>query len=275
MYGSYAVNLVKSLKAYEPTIKVCLVHDNKAIDHLTPSELGLFDVLKEAGKSDYTIDGRTQYQRMKLCVYDYTPFENTLYIDVDTLWFPDKPVNTFIDNLLSHDFYIGKNGDYNALTRKKQGSNYTFWGEPFRICRYFGIKNKLPQTISGVFWFKKSEFCDKLFKRALEIYADKKAPTQKWANGKADEYCFNVALAEMNYSQENLHVVYFDKSNGKIDRAAMYRNFWGIAAGGNRLSIEVRSMYEDLVDMYDTNFGHTIKRRCPDKAALISERRNY
>lgn len=212
---------------------------------------------------------------MKLCAYKYSPFDSTLYIDVDTLWFPEKPIFSFIDKLKDFDFYIGKNGDYNPITRRKIGSNYTFWGEPFRISNYFNLKSLLPQTISGVFWFKKSDFSEKIFARSLQIYADQRAPTQKWANGKADEYCFNVALAEVSYTQPNVHFIYFDKANGKIDRQAMFSNFWGIAAGGNRLSSEVRSMYEDLVDMYDKKLGYTIQRRCPDKAVLITERKNY
>ena len=231
--------------------------------------------MTEADVSDYTIKGRTQYQRLKLCAYKYSKFDNTLYIDVDTLWFPEKPVSEFIAKLNEHDFYIGKNGDYDPIQKKKLGSHYTFWGEPFKISRYFNLQNLLPQTISGVFWFKKSEFCNKVFRRALAVYSDVKAPTQKWANGMADEYCFNVALSELNYKQPNVHFVYFDKANGKLDRKTMFNNFWGIAAGGNRLSTDVRSMYDDLVDLYDTKLGFTIKRRCPDKAAVISERRNY
>lgn len=255
-------------------IKICLVHDNKAITHLSQDELLLFDFVKVADSTDYIVNGSTQYQRMKLCVNKYTPFDNTLYIDVDTLWFT-KPISELISILADHDFYIGKNGDYDPIARKKIGSNYTFWGEPFRISRHFGLKNLLPQTISGVFWFKKCEFTQQVFKRALQVYADRKAPTQKWANGMADEYCFNIALSEAGYKQPNVHFVYFDKANGKLDRKTMFLNFWGIAAGGNRLSNEVRSMYDDLVDMYDTQLGFTIKRRCPDKAAVISERRNY
>lgn len=275
LYGSYAVNLAKSVRAYEPSIKIALIHDNKAIQHLTESEKSLFDILTVADPADYTIAGKTQYQRMKLCAYKYSPFESTLYIDVDTLWFPNKPISEFIDHLKDKDFYIGKNGDFDPIKKKNLGSNYTFWGEPLRISKYFRLRNLLPQTISGVFWFKKSDFAEKIFNRALQVYADPKAPTQKWANGKADEYCFNVALSEANYQQGNVHIVYFDKANGNINRETVYLNFWGIAAGGNQLSPAVRSLYEDLVDLYDKALNCTLTRRCPDKIVMIAERRNF
>lgn len=275
MYGSYAVNLAKSVKACEPTIKICLVHDNKAIAHLNDEEKKLFDILTVADPADYTIGGKAQYQRMKLCAYKYSPFISTLYIDVDTLWFPNKPISEFISKLSDKEFYIGKNTDFDPADKVKKMSNYTYWGDPVKTSRYFKLKNKMPQTISGVFWFKKSEFAQNVFDRALQVYEDPKAPTQKWANGKADEYCFNVALSEMAYDQANAHIVYFDKANGVMGREQMYLNFWGIAAGGNKLSKEVRQLYEELVDLYDKTMNCTLTRRCPDKIVMISERRNY
>jgi hypothetical protein len=265
-----------SLKAYEPSIFIHLVHDEKAIANLTEKEIDLFDSLAVANPRDYTVKGEKQYQRMKLCVSKYTPFENTLYIDVDTLWFPGKKVSELVSSLMAHDFFIGKNADYDVSDKKKYIS-YTFWEEPGRICRYFKLK-KLPQTISGVFWFKQTEFTSKVFARALEIYNDPKAPCRRWANGKPDEYCLNTALSEMNFEQENAHLVYFDKTNGEIPRKAMYNNFWGIALGGNRLSDEVRRLANELVDYYHSEqfaFNMEFKRPYLDKAAVIKERRNF
>lgn len=283
-----------SIKAYEPAIQICLVHDEKAISHLSDTEKSLFDILKVADPIDYTIEGKTQYQRMKLCAYKYSPFESSLYIDVDTLWFPEKKISDLIDRLQAHNFFIGKNGEFDPGTKKhvsrveeidqdgnkkvtlvQAPNNYTYWGEIWKIQRYHRLKNSIPQTISGVFWFKKCSFCDALFTRTLEIYADKKAPCNKWANGKPDEYCFNVALSEMAYEQPNTHFVYFDKTNGNLTREVMFNNYWGMAAGGNRLSEAVRSLYNDLVNLYHQAFKFESKRMHIDKINVISERRNY
>lgn len=264
-----------SVKAYEPSIQIALVHDNKAIAHLKPEEKALFNNLIVADASDYTIDGGTQYQRMKLCANKYSPFQNSLYIDVDTMWFPEKRITDLIDHLKGFDFFIGKNGEYDPATRKKTGLNYTYWGEVWKIQRYHRLKNPMPQTISGVYWFKRCDFTDRLFNRALEIYADKKAPCNKWANGKPDEYCFNVALSEMGYQQINSHIVYFDKTNGNIPREQMFNNFWGMAAGGNRLTERVKDLYNDLVNLYHQAFKFEIKRMHVDKIVTIAERRRY
>lgn len=264
-----------SIKAYEPSIKLCLVHDNKATAHLTKDELSLFDSFKIADPADYTINGQTQYQRLKLCLDKYTPFENTLYIDVDTLWFPKKKVSDLIEHLSGFDFYIGKNAEHKSGDKKVAVNGYTYWEDPEKIAQYFKLKNPLPQTISGVFWFKQCAFTKALFARSLVIYGDKFAPCAKWANGKPDEYCFNVALSEMNYSQRNCHLVYFDKANGQISREQMFLNFWGVAAGGNRLSDAVRLLYNDLVNLYHKAMPMPVKRLHVDKVAVIKERRKY
>jgi hypothetical protein len=264
-----------SIKAYEPNIAICLVHDETAIAHLNEKELALFNQFIVADPVDYTVQGKKQYQRMKLCALKYSPFDNTLYIDVDTLWFPKKKISQLISSFQKFDFFIGKNGEYDPTTKRKIANGYTFWGDPATISRYFNLKNPMPQTISGVFWFKKTAFTEKVFSRALEIFNDPMAPSVKWANGKADEYCFNVSLSELNYRQANTHIVYFDKCNGILGREQMYNNFWGIAAGGNKLIQQVRNLYNELVDALHEVFNLGVKRMHVDKSVVIKERRNF
>lgn len=264
-----------SLKAHDSDVQICLVHDKKSIAHLTDQEKELFDILKVAEESDYTVDGKKQYQRMKLCVDKYTPFDRTVYIDVDTIWFPAKSIKDLIEHLTPYDFYIGQNGKYFPANNIRTSKNYTYWEDPKRITRYFKLRNPIPQTISGVFYFTKTEFTTKIFKRCLEIFNDKLAPCIKWANGKPDEYCFNVALSESAYDQKNCHFVYFDKTNGIMERQKMYDNFWGMASGGNRLSVPMKDLHNELVDLFADNFGMATKRYHIDKAVVISERRSF
>lgn len=263
-----------SLRANEPSLNICLVHDKKSIEHLTEEEEGLFNYMAVADESDYTIDGKKQYQFTKLLVDKYTPFENTLYIDVDTLFFPNKNISQLLSGLSAHDFFIGQNGAYNPLNKTRTNNNYTYWSEPGSISKYFGLKNNLPQTVSGVFYFKKCAFTEKIFSRAREVYKDRRAPVVKWANGRPDEYCYNVALSEAGYSQPNCHFVYFDKINGQMDRKKMYDNFWGIATGGNKLIDSVKNLNNELVTLYAEAFGFK-PRLHVDKSKVITERRNF
>lgn len=264
-----------SLKAHDSNLLICLVHDTKSISHLDEEEFGLFDYMVVADENDYTIDGKKQYQYMKLILNKYTPFKNTLYIDVDTLFFPNKNISQLLSGLSKYNFFIGQNGSYNPLDRTRTNNNYTYWEEPGKISKYFNLKNSLPQTVSGMFYFKKCKFTENLFTRACEIYKDRKAPCVKWANGRPDEYCYNVALSEVGYSQKNCHFVYFDKINGGMERQKMYDNFWGIATGGNTLTHIVKSLHDDLVKLYVETMGFKNTRLHVDKSAVITERRTF
>lgn len=270
LYAACALNLAMSIKAYAPTAKITLVHD-ESINSLTEEELAFFDILKPVNDADYMIGGKKQYQRLKLCVDKYTDYEHTLYIDVDTIWFPEKDINKLFDSLEDKEFCIGYNGYYNPKTRAKTNLNYTYWGNPDEISRYFNLTNILPQTISGVFYFKKSEFTKDLFNSARNIYNDQNCPHIRWANGKPDEYCFNVALSILNYQQDETHFVYFDKVNGQMKNDQIYNYFWGAAAGGNKLQPVMKRLYNQLVDLYSNHFGIKTHYHI-DKKTVIPER---
>lgn len=268
LYGTCALNLAISIKAYDQTVPIILVHDEQSIEHLTEKELGVFDILKTADPADYVIGETKQYQRLKLCVDKYSDFDYTLYIDVDTIWFPRKKISDLIDKLKAYEFFIGQNGHYDPNTGIKSTQTYTFWEEPKTICDYFGIKNKLPQTVSGVFWFKKGEFSDRVFNRGREIYDDPNVPCKPWANGKPDEYCFNVALAEGGHNQQDSHIVFFDRINGALNSKQIYSSFWGLAIGGTKISDHMRGIYDGLVKLYAKVF-EIEPRYCQNKSGLV------
>lgn len=277
IYGTNAYNLALSLKAYDQ-IKICLLYDEAGIRKLGFSELSLFDYLIEIPESEYIIGGKKQYQIVKLLTYKYSPFDFTVYMDADSIWIPDKKVSDLIDNIKEHDFIIGMNGGYDVKTGKKHsstGKDYPYWGQPKLIADYFNIQNHLPQTVSGFFSFMKSDKAERIFNKALEVYKDEKAPTVQWANGKADEYCFNVAMGVLGYTQEPLHVFYFYKLNGNKDGEYIYKNFWGIAMGGHKIPDNLIILYNRLVNTLSIKMGKTVRYYHTNKANAIPERKIF
>lgn len=271
LYAANALNLAMSIKADAPEVSITLIHDD-TINILTEKEKTFFDLLKPVNKEDFFVNGKPQYQRLKICVDKYSDYEETLYIDVDSIWFPGKNINGLFDAVSGKEFLIGYNGHYDPMTNKKTNRNYTYWVDNLPwMCRYFDLKNKVPQTISGTFFFKKCAFSEELFKIARDVYDDLKAPVIKWGGGKPDEYCFNIALSKLNYTQEELHFLYFDKVNGIMPKDRMFSSFWGLAAGGNKLQLNIKRLYDDLVSLYSEHFGIE-KHFHVDKKTLIPER---
>ena len=110
-----------------------------------------------------------------------------------------------------------------------------------------------------------------MFYLALQVYDDKNAPCLNWGAGKADEYCFNVALAKLNYKQEDFHCLYFDKLHGFKEPFEIYRDYYGIAMGGHRMSEQVTVLYNKMVDKYCEIEGLQ-PRYHVNKASVITER---
>lgn len=281
LYGSCAFNLAMSVKAYDSDIKVALLHDNNSIKHLTPKEISIFDELIFIPESDYTIDGKKQYQYLKVCVDKYTPFDNTTVIDADTIWFPDKKFSWFLGEMIHRDFWIGYNDEYDLKRRSSKTANYTFWGlgtnsnsGAAKIVEYHKLTHNLPQTVSGIFFFKKGEFSTELFERARNIY-NNPSPNVPWANGKPDEYCFNVALSQMGYTQDRGHVVYFDKVCGKQSYEQIYGNYWCMANGGAKCEQFIRDLYNKLVKKYVIRLGYENLYYHVDKKDQIPERAKF
>jgi hypothetical protein len=271
LYVANALNLAMSIKADAPEVSITLIHDD-TINTLTEKEKTFFDILKPAKKEDFFINGKPQYQRLKICVDEYSDYEETLYVDVDSIWFPGKNIKNLFDAISEREFLIGYNGHYNPFTRQRTNKNYTYWIEnPATACSYFGLKNNLPQTISGTFYFKKGNFSEQMFKIAREVYDDPNAPHIRWGGGKPDEYCFNIALSKLNYSQEELHFLYFDKVNGAMPNEKIFQSFWGLAAGGNKLQLNIKRLYNDLVSLYSEHF-EIQKHYHVDKKTIIPER---
>lgn len=281
LYGNCAFNLALSIKKNSPDIPIALVYEDQSIRELTKEELSYFDHFVELDPALYTIGNSKQYQRAKLCVNMITNnpdinWDYTMYMDADNLWL-NRPVDELFDELESRPFYIGYNGQYHFVSKKKTNKNYTYWaanGEK-NICMYHGIKNILPQTISGFCYFKNGPEADSIFKKAREIYDDPKAPCITWAGGKPDEYCMNVSLGLHDYTQEHAHIFYFDNVNGGMREEAIMKKFWGFATGGNALAPKMIHLYNKLVNELCKKSGIESRHYHVDKKDVIKERAKF
>lgn len=279
LYGNAAFNLALSIKNTTPEAEIAIVYESETLSELTEHELTFFDHFIKIPSEFYTVEGKKQYQRAKLCINQITNtlgWTHTIYMDADNLWC-DKPVDWLFGQLSRKEFHIGCNGHYNVITKKYLGMGYTYWnnGSLESVCKYHGIKRILPQTISGFVYFKNGDYADEVFELAREVYDDPKAPTITWANGKPDEYCVNIALGKLDYEQEPAHIFYFDKINGTIKDELIYSKYWGFATGGNAVSPKLIHLYNRKVNVLCLK--HNIKTRHYhiDKKEVISERAKF
>jgi hypothetical protein len=279
LYGNLAFNLALSLKANEPTIPIALFCNDTAIARLKERHKGYFDHIIKVDPSDYLVDGKPQYQRVKCCVNKYTPFEKNLYIDADTLWLPNHKPSKLMEQIGDISFTaLNNGGKYLCSTLKEVRNGYTWWGNPEVITREWGLTTELWQLQTTMFFFQKSK-TEQYFKDCLRVYDTKDISVIGWANGKPDEYCFNVACA-LNGLYPHIYdwmPVYIQSLCGgrvvpKI--AELEENYWAISTVGHRINEKVALLYNNLLNKY------CILKSIPDrfyhvnKGELLPERKN-
>ena len=269
LYGSYAYNLTLSIKSYNPNIRVCLLHSEEAVSHLKKNELSVFDQQIIIPEEEYLFNGKPQYQYAKLLLDKFTPFENTVYLDADTILLPDKKIN--FQNYFQNDFTISSTGYYDAITAKMPNSKYQFWGNTQTITKHYNL-TKLPQTISDFICFKKGTITESIFDAARTIYKDNTAPTVVWAGGKADEFCFNVALAQLGIIPEIFIFNFFDKVDGMRPPQEIYKNYFGLSVGGSIVPSVIEELYNRIVHKYSVQLNKMSRHYHINKKTLIPER---
>lgn len=271
LYGSCAFNLAMSLKAYDPKVNITLLHDITSISHLEEREKEIFNNLIFVPEDAYTIDGQKQYQYIKLCVDKFTPYDHTVVIDADTIWFPDKKISWFMGEKANDEFWINVNGFYDLKMKSDQSVNYTYWGDAKAIVKFHKLTNDLLQTVSGMFSFIKGDYSARIFEEARNVY-NNPSVNKPWANGKPDEYCFNVALSKVGHWQNREVAVYFDKSCGVMPYEKIYSDFWCLANGGSNCPQFVVQLYNKLVKKYTIRLGYKNLYFHEQKNEVIPER---
>lgn len=250
LYGQMAFNLAMSIKTEEPNFKIALFYSNSAISTLKKWHLPFFDMFYCVDESDYMVDNKPQYQLCKLRVYDYSPFEQTIYMDVDAIWCPNRKVSWLMGELADHDFTIGC-GSYVDIRTRAYKRKYQLWGDFNKIIEYHGLTDgKLWETWSAFIYFKKNDKIKTMFDEARSIYYDKEVPCPVWAGGKPDEYCINVAMNKTNLHphEENYVPVYCSFIGGSRDEETIKKKFWAFGFTGNRISQKDNDIYNKNVN---------------------------
>lgn len=277
LYGESAYNLALSLKAFDPDCKIALLTDDKATESLHASCMEFFDTIIQVPDEYVKVGAGKQYQRAKLCVDLLSPFDETMLIDADTIWF-DRPISWLMGEVsaASGDIQVPCNSWFNYSKRRVTRASYTFWGEPVIICERYKVRN-LPQTLTGIFFFRKGEFSSQVFKRAREVYDEKGSPCIVWANGKPDEFCLNVALAEKGVMPPEKQWVYFKQTCGSMLPEAVLTNYWGLAMGGSIIGRNLAEIFNRLVNKYSIKMKRPENLRYyhKDKKDHVKERAKY
>jgi len=272
-YGRMAQNLAASIR-YKSDIPITLFYSGNAMAEVKYREL-FTDVI---AIPDDIISGE-RYFRAKTFIYDLSPYDRTLFLDADLLWFPERPIESFIENLMPHDFTMACEGfvDMETMTETTTGK-YTWWMIPEQVGKvYKKTSGIMYQLRSEMIWFKRSETVYKFFEKAKAIFDKPRITVKPFAGSYPDEMAFNIAtlITGMKPHTERFSPFYwkhFHYNRGLRTRTEIYAAFPAMSMGGNVAPDTEKALYNDLSKYYFNQSGRRQPYEWRDKKRFIRNR---
>jgi hypothetical protein len=285
-YGRMAFNLLLSIRATEPDMAIALVHNHSSITHLNEQQQKLFTHLIECDASLLVHNNKPAYVKPKCWAYDLTPFDQTLFLDADTLLMPERRLSQLMDQLADVDFTIKNTGRYHIASNTHEGNEqYGYGGWENNnlptLAALYGLEAGIFWQVQGeVFWFKKSKAAEKIFHQAKKAWTHQKAFLKGGFGGQTmnDELAFIIALAYVDYSLHQrpwVPTYWWLLEKGQLNRREVMDSFWLLSAGGNNVPEKIESFYNDIAKKAAFDTGARIWFKLKRKSTYLQERKLF
>ena len=249
-YGDMAANLAASIRYNDKDVAIHLVHTAQSIAHFAPAHRALFTSFGECPTEYYTRAEEQEasdvnspppttrpqspvleYIKAKTHLYDLTPFEETLFLDVDMYILPHTRMSDVIDGLSAVCEYTIKNRGYQNLS-----GTYTHWFNVDLARKHFKTKGRFYQSQSEFIFFKKTKKNAAFFKKVRQIFDTRPIPCDDFRGSASDEYAYNIAMAvtETYPHAERYIPIYWYFLDGHTDwNKSITKNYIGFSLGGD------------------------------------------
>lgn len=245
-YGRMAYNLAMTIKAIDKSVNITVAHSGNALNHIRNNNLWVFDDVFEVQEDD------NQFSH-KLRLDEYSPYDETLYIDADCIWVNKQSPNILFDKLTDVEFTGITEGfhDFDNPELSEHGKYY-FWADVNEIRDKYNLIGKLYQWRSEFIYFKNTDNISKMFACAQDIYnnASQLKSIKKFADNIPDEIAFNIATNKCNIQP---HVYKWQPSywnrlhNGNVPSIDELQNYYTFSCGSNVSEGSVKRLYDRVV----------------------------
>lgn len=276
-YGRMALNLAISIKGKGWETNICLLHSHKMLDNFSPNERSFFDQYVMVDESMYTHNGAIEYQMAKTSIYDLSPYDNTVYLDADSIW--------LAENNPKELFGLCKNNPVLFQCVHKwdiQDEWGCLWtcrdGLPNeglkQIREIYGITDNrtIYEMQSSFLYFEKGIVARNFFDTAKKLYTERPFHFWTWNNGMPDELVFNISTALNNIKLPLFPFtpLFFDdytrtfKGDTKREctyskRDTIFNKYFALSMAGNTNSTSVTNLYDDMVKMAYSRFMSKVR----------------
>lgn len=280
-YGRMAYNLALTLKKSDAGCHITVIHDATSLSHLQVDRLSIFDNFIELNDSKYwTVCNKINFAFTKLFLYELTPYEETLFLDVDTAWCSKQTVAMLFKSLKKQNFIVKNRNFFDFETQQtSDGKEFVYWTKPETVQEQYSFKKGNLYALHLEFmYFKKCKRSLEIFNTALEVASNPKVTSLTlWANqNNADELPMSIALASNNYTMLSpfnpvhwgVHDSYF------LSRSEVVNKFYLLSTGGKQYDRLYKIFYNDLVTSAATKLNRPKGFAHADKKTFLPERKS-
>lgn len=245
-YVKYALNLAVSIRKTSPDVAVCLVHsDNLHI--LEPSQRFYFNRLIKCPAEYYTSNGKINYVKAKLFLDKLTPYDQTLFMDADTIVSPYKSVKSIFEKCEGNDFIMVCRGE---------NINSSEWVNRDEVMKAFELE-KWYDCSSELMYFEQTN----IFEDARNInkaFEDGSFYYRQFAGGVPDEASLVTAMLVNHGSPKFVPFkpTFWEAAEKSFAKSEMiFTTFEVLSIGGNVVSKHIENIYNLLIKWYKSNTG--------------------
>ena len=264
-YGRMAANLASSIRYIDQGMKIHMVWSGQSISHLSEEHKALFTSMAECPPEYYTKHGKTVYIKAKTCIYELSPFEETIFLDADMIWFSGpnrKNASSLFEELKDVELTFQHRG-YFDLSRDDINERYSNWCNIAEVKeKYFdgSIGQEAKEAGFGRYYhlhsefifFKRSESNKAFFDLCREIFDNPKVKPALFDGDIPDELAFDIAVAVTgkNPHKDSFLPIHWYAIEGRANLNQIQDKFYGISMGGNNLPPSVMDKYKMLAKFY-------------------------
>jgi hypothetical protein len=273
-YMRMAVNLAVSLKSTSD-IPITIVHGDGSIKALYEHERKLFDNIVEAPKEYYhTKCIIKEHIKIKTHLYNLTPYDETIYLDVDMVWGKFN-INDLFKELSDANFTIQSRG---YCDMAELNPDYSWWVNLQELSDAYGIKEGRYYSYSSEFiYFKKCKEVKDYFKRAVKNYETLKVKHTRFAGGIPDELVFSLTTLQTGLEPHKSFFtpIYWEQAEKRSANIAhVTENYYAYSIGGSALSSKEKLIYDNLVLYHANKTGFTHLFKAKSKREFIPLRQS-
>jgi hypothetical protein len=257
-YGYMAANLAASIRYGDPDIPIHLVHTERSVSHLTDAHRALFTSFSEWPVEYYTRGTKgeergampvsqshvprpsppIEYIKVKTHIYDLTPYEETLFLDVDMYILPTTHLSAVMSQLSCVCHYTIENRGYAdlGLPDHQLDPQYSTWVNILDVKKHYKTVGRFYHLHSEFIFFKKNEKNKKFFDMVREVYDTRPVPWTVFDGAVPDEYAYDIATCITGHypHQDQYIAIYWHGMDGRKDwNKEVVRNYIGFSLGGN------------------------------------------